>query len=79
MRPMQSEVYHAQVALDIIDMDIAHSVNGRCDRPRISDAIFLGIYACQLKPMNEMDVAYICDLLDALLNSFKNLEEGIDE
>lgn len=79
MKPMQSEVYHAQVALDIIDMDMAHSVNGRCDRLRIGDAIMLGIYARQLKPMNEMDVAYICDLLDALLDSFGTLEEGIDK
>jgi len=78
MKPIQTESYHAQVALDILDMDLASSVKGRCDRPRIGDAVFLGIYARQLKPMNGMDVAYICDLLDALLDKLGKLEEGMD-
>ena len=78
MKPLQNEVYHAQVALDILDMDLVSSINGRCDRPRIGEAVFLGIYARQLKPMNEKDVVYICDMLDALLDKFGKLEEGMD-
>ena len=45
MQAMQSEVYHAGIALDLIDMDLATPRNGRLDKEKIDDAIWLGVYS----------------------------------
>lgn len=70
MQAMQSEVYHAGIALDLIDMDLATPRNGRLDKEKIDDAIWLGVYSGQLKPMNETDSKYIIELLECLIDSF---------
>lgn len=70
-RPMQNEIYHAQVALDILEMDLADPKNGKCDRMRVDDAVWLGVYSGSLKPMNPTDVMEICDLLDAFIGGMK--------
>ena len=69
VRPIQDEIYHAQIALDILDMDLAHQKNGLCDREKIDDAVWLGVYSGSLKPMNTTDVKEICDLLDGLMGA----------
>lgn len=65
---LQRADYHGQVALDILGNNLHQPyVGGKCNRERIEEAVLLGIYARELKPMNQEDVDFICDLLDSLI------------
>jgi len=65
---LQDEVYHAQVALDILEFDYHRPfINGKCNRENIENKIVEGILKKELEPMNDKDVNIICDLIDILI------------
>jgi len=74
MQAMQSEVYHAGIALDLMDMDLATPRNGKLDKEKIDDAIWLGVYCGQLRPMNETDSKNIIELLECLIDGFSSMK-----
>lgn len=72
---LQDEVYHAQIALDILNLDLHQPiVDGKCNRNRIEEVLILGIYRKEVDPINQMDVDIIIDLLDSIV--IENLTKG---
>lgn len=76
MQAMQSDVYHAGVALDLMDMNLATPLNGKLDKEKIDDAIWLGVYCGQLRPMNETDSKAIIELLEVLVDGIDGLGQS---
>ncbi len=65
---IQNEMYHAQVALDILYFNYHRPFkDGKCNRENIEEKIIEGILKKELEPMNDKDVDIICELIDTMI------------
>jgi len=56
------------IAFDVIRNDFHRPItSGKCDRENIENHVLDGVYQAELPPMNEADVAFICDIVDDLI------------
>jgi hypothetical protein len=63
--------YLGQITFDVLRNDFHRPVvDGKCNREKIADAIFDGIYKSELEAMNEKDVAFVCDLIDDMIGVY---------
>lgn len=69
VKRFNSETSLGKIALLVLQHNMHRPiVEGQCNRIRVDDAIFEGVYAGVFPPMNEKDVEYVCDLIDDLIN-----------
>lgn len=60
------------IAFDVLMNDLHRPfVDGKCNRERISDSIFDGIYEGKLPPMTDADIAFVCDVVDDMIAEYK--------
>jgi hypothetical protein len=58
------------VVFDILRNDFHRPfIDGRCNREKIEEQITIGILSEQLSPMTQVDVDFVCNLVDDLIAS----------
>jgi hypothetical protein len=71
MRPYNGSEVLGQITFDVIQCDFHRPlVSGKCNREKVEEFILAGVYLEKLPPMNEADVAFVCDLVDDLIDMY---------
>ena len=65
---MDNSSYLCLLALDMLQHNSHRPIkNGKCNRDKIHEAITIGIYNKNIKPISERDVELVCLLIDDLI------------
>ena len=61
------------VVFDVLRNDFHRPlVDGKCNRENIEEQITVGILSGHLSPMTQIDVDYVCDMIDDLIKEYGN-------
>jgi len=57
-----------QMVFHILENDYHRPfIEGKCNRENIMEEIVIGVYKKEIPPITQMDVDFICDMVDSLL------------